>query len=274
MFTSQANPGWLRALRKYAYIFQIQLINSLAYPAELVGRSLMVIPFMWIFAQLWQVTYAAAGVDEMNGLTLRATLWYLVMTETIELSRPRVGNTIAEAVKDGSIAYVLNKPYDFLLYHFSTSMGETVFRGVLTALFGSIMMGLLAGAPPNPWGWLVALPAVLGAWVLNFYIAVLIGLAAFVAEDVNAFFWILQKFSFILGGLLIPLDFYPAWLQNIARVLPFSAMVYAPARLFVAPSLSAFFSTLGMQIVWIIVLVLLCGLAYRRGVAVLTVNGG
>jgi ABC-2 type transport system permease protein len=106
----------------------IQLINSLAYPGELVGRSLMIIPFMWIFAQLWRVTFNAAGTEIINGLTLRDTLWYLMMAETIELSRPRLGNTIADAVKDGSIAYVLNKPYNFLLYHLSTSMGETVFR--------------------------------------------------------------------------------------------------------------------------------------------------
>ena len=86
----------------------------------------MILPFMWIFYQLWRVTFTAAGTAEINGLTLRDTLWYLMLAETIELSRPRLGNAISEAVKDGSIAYFLNKPYDFLLYHFSTSMGETI----------------------------------------------------------------------------------------------------------------------------------------------------
>jgi len=28
---------------------RITLTNSLAYPGELIGRSLMIIPFMWIF---------------------------------------------------------------------------------------------------------------------------------------------------------------------------------------------------------------------------------
>jgi ABC-2 type transport system permease protein len=263
-----------RGLRKYLFIFNIQVINSLAYPGELVGRSLMIIPFMWIFAQLWKVTFAAAGTAEINGLTLQATLWYLVMTETIELSRPRIGNTIADAVKDGSIAYVLNKPYNFLLYQLSTSMGETVFRAALNAIFGSIVMVLLVGPPPQPLGFLVAIPAVLGAWILNFYVAVLIGLAAFVSEDVNAYQWILQKLAFIFGGLMIPLDFYPGWLRAIANALPFPAMLYAPARLFVSPTVEGFVRTLGVQVVWIAALGLLTGLAYRRGVAALTVNGG
>ena len=199
----------VKSFQKYWHIFAIQLINSLAYPGELVGRSLMIIPFMWIFAQLWQVTFDAAGTSVINGLTLRDTLWYLMMTETIELSRPRLGNTIADAVKDGSIAYVLNKPYNFLLYQFSTSLGETVFRAVMNAIFGSIVIGLLIGPPPQPIGFLVAIPAILGSWILNFCISVMIGLAAFVTEDVTTFQWIYQKFTFILSRLLIPLDFYP-----------------------------------------------------------------
>ena len=263
-----------KSFQKYWHIFVVQLLNSLAYPGELVGRSLMIIPFMWIFAQLWQVTFAANGGGEINGLTLADTLWYLMMAETIELSRPRIGNNISDAVKDGSIAYVLNRPYNFLLYQFSTSMGETVFRAVMNAVFGSVVIWLLAGPPPHPVGFLVAIPALFGAWALNYCIAVLIGLAAFVVEDISAFQWILSKLSFILGGLLIPLDFYPGWLQDIARALPFASMVYGPSRLFVDPSPGLLASTLLMQALWIAGLGLLLVLAYRRGVAVLTVNGG
>lgn len=264
----------VKSFQKYWFIFAIQLNNSLAYPGELVGRSLIILPFMWIFAQLWRVTFAANGSTVINGLTLPDTLWYLMMTETIELSRPRLGNTIADAVKDGSIAYVLNKPYDFLIYQFSTAMGETVFRAALNALLGSLMVWAMIGPPPHPVGFLIAIPAILGAWVLNYFIAVMIGLAAFVAEDINAFQWIVQKFAFVLGGLLIPLDFYPPWLQVIARALPFSAMSYAPARLFVSPTPQALLATLGIQLAWILGLGLLTVLAYRRGVKSLTVNGG
>lgn len=264
----------MRSIRKYWSIFTTQMINSLAYPGELIGRSLTIIPFMWIFAQLWRVTFAASGSAEINGLTLSDTIWYLMMAETITLSYPRMSNTIAEAVKDGSIAYVLNKPYDFLLYQLSTSMGETIFRAVMNVLFGGLVVWALVGPPPSMLGFLVAIPAVLGAFVLNFYISVMIGLAAFVTEEVSAFVWIYNKLSFILGGLLIPLDFYPAWLQAIAHALPFASMVYGPARLFVSPTPAALLATIGMQLAWIVGLGLLTTLVYRRGLSELTVNGG
>lgn len=266
--------GFLRQADKYWSIFVIQMTNSLAYPGELVGRSLIILPFMWIFAQLWKVTFAAAGSSVINGLTLPDTLWYLMMTETIEISRPRLARMLADSVKDGSIAYVLNRPYDFLLYQFSTAMGETIFRAALTGLFGGAAVWLLAGPPPAAVGFLYALPAVLGAWILNYFISVIIGLSAFVTEDVSAFEWIVQKLAFVLGGLIIPLDFYPGWLQVIARALPFAAMSYAPARLFVSPGPAALLAALGMQAAWILGLGLLTVLAYRRGVSVLNVNGG
>jgi ABC-2 type transport system permease protein len=264
----------MKTFKKYWAIFQITLINSLAYPGELIGRSLMILPFMWIFYQLWKVTYAASGSELINGLSLRDVLWYLMLAETIELGRPQLARTISENVKDGSIAYLLNKPYDFLLYQFSSVMGETIFRTALNALFGGAMVWWLVGAPEQPEGLVVALPAILGAWILHFCVTVMIGLSAFLVEDVSAFMWIYNKLAFMLGGMLIPLDFYPLWLQVIAKALPFSSLTYGPARLFVTPTAELFINVLALQLLWIVVLVLLLTFAYRRGVAYLTVNGG
>jgi ABC-2 type transport system permease protein len=86
--------------------------------------------------------------------------------------------------------------------------------------------------------------------------------------------WIYQKFIFILGGFLIPLDFYPPWLQTIAKALPFSAMIYGPSKLFVQPSLQLLGTVLFMQTVWILATGAVLILSFRRGMAYLTVNGG
>jgi len=264
----------MKTFKKYWAIFQITLINSLAYPGEIIGRSLLIVPFMWIFYQLWNVTFRASGTEVINGMTLHSTMWYLMMAETIELSRPALARTISDNVKDGSIAYLLNKPYSFLLYQFSNSMGETLFRALMNAIFGGMVVWWLAGPPPAPLGWLFAFVALLGAWILNFCITCLIGLSAFLVEDVAPFLWIYQKFIFILGGFLIPLDFYPTWLQAIAKALPFAAMIYGPSQLLVSPTMELLATVLLMQFTWIAVLGLTLVIAYRRGVAYLAVNGG
>jgi ABC-2 type transport system permease protein len=264
----------MKALNKYWAIFKIQIVNGLAYPAELVWRSLMIVLFMWIFAQLWRVTYSAAGTATIGGLTLHDTLWYLMLAESIELSRPRLSRTIADAVKDGSIAYLLNKPYNFLLYHLSTSLGESISRWLLNVIFGGAIVWILVGPPPDPRGWPLVLIAILGAWLLNFCTSAMIGLAAFVAEEVTPFEWIYQKLIFILGGMLIPLDFYPQWLQSIAKALPFAYMMYGPARLFVTPDLGRFASLLAGQLAWLVAFGGLLSLAYAHGARRLAINGG
>jgi ABC-2 type transport system permease protein len=132
----------------------------------------------------------------------------------------------------------------------------------------------LVGPPPAPLGWVFAILALFGTWVMNFCITCLIGLSAFLVEEVSPFMWIYQKFIFILGGFLVPLDFYPDWLQSIAKALPFAYMIYGPSKLFVTPSVELLVNILSLQLVWIVVLGLILVAAYRRGMTYLTVNGG
>ena len=261
-------------MKKYWAIFKTQVTNSLAYPGEILWRSLAILIFLWVFTFLWRVAYANANTDTLVGLTLRDTLWYLMLAESIELSRPRFAQTIAQAVKDGSIAYLLSKPYDFLLYQMGVNAGDTVFRFILTFIFGSSLVWYMAGPPPNPSGWPLTLVAVTAGWVINFFLTALIGLAAFVTEEVAPFEWIYQKFIFILGGMMIPIDFYPDWLQTIARATPFAYIMYGPARLFVSPSPERFASLLAGQLIWIFSLGLIVALAYRGGLRRLAINGG
>jgi ABC-2 type transport system permease protein len=260
--------------QKYWAIFKTQLLNSFAYPADLLSRSLTIVLFMWIFMQLWCTTYSVVGQASIAGLTLVDTMWYLMLAETIVLSKPRLSTTIAETVKDGSIAYVLNKPYNFLLYQLSLGFGDTILPLLVNVLAGGALVWLLVGPPPEPAGWPATLLVVGLAWLIDFCIAALIGLAAFVTEEITAFEWIYQKVMFILGGLLIPLDFYPAWLQTIAGYLPFAYTIYGPARFFVAPDGPRFVALLLGQLAWLAILGLLLLYLYRRGVSWLVINGG
>jgi ABC-2 type transport system permease protein len=120
---------------------------------------------------------------------------------------------------------------------------------------------------------LVALVAML-ALLLDFFAMSLIGLLAFVAEDTQSFRIIYQKFVFILGGLMIPLDFLPDWLQDIARILPFNLTTYAPAKLFVAFSWAQFWQIIGLQLIWLTLLGTLLYYQYRWATQRLAVNGG
>jgi ABC-2 type transport system permease protein len=261
-------------VKKYLSILNMQIINSLAYPGDFMGRSVSIATFLFIFAGLWGTTFTLANTDTINGLTFSNMIWYLMMAETLELGRPRLSRTISEQVKNGEVAYILNKPYNFLLYHFSVGLGDGAVRVTLNLIVGSLVAWILAGAPPGLLGWGMALVTMIGAWILHFCWMALIGLAAFVVEETNSFDLVYQKLVFILGGFLLPLDMFPEWLQKIAYALPFPYMMYAPARLFVKPDADLFWQMLAGQMLWVVVFIALLSFVYQRSERSLTINGG
>ena len=72
----------------------------------------------------------------------------------------------------------------------------------------------------------------------------------------------------IFSGALIPLVFFPDWLQALAAVLPFQGMISTPALIYLgkmdAPT-TAFM--LGFQAVWAVGLIMLGRLVWRGAVS-------
>lgn len=260
---------------KYAAIAQINLQNNLAYAGELVYRSIFMVVILYVFVQLWRATYNAVGAQTIAGLSFRDTLWYLVMTETIALSKLRFANRMAEEVKDGSLAYTIGRPYNYLLYHYAYGLGDTLMRLVINFTAGALLVTALVGPMPfNPAYAPALMVSIALGLVLDFCIEGLIGLTAFITEDVSSVQLIYSKALFILGGMLIPLDFLPDWLRSIALVLPFNYIIYAPARLFVTFDMARWAQVAGMQLVWIAVFAALLWALFRAGLRHVSINGG
>jgi ABC-2 type transport system permease protein len=270
MFT-RARPN----LNKYVAIAGTNLQNQLAYFWDFAWRSVFMVLIMFIFIQLWSATYKAQGVTRIAGLSLRDTIWYLVLAETVILGNIRFADKVAQEVRDGSIAYTLGRPYNYLLYHFAHGLGDALLRAALTFATGATLVWLILGPPPTRTTELPAILLVLVmAYILDFCVHGIIALSAFVIEDITAFQLIYQKITFILGGLLLPVDFLPDWLQRIANLLPFRLVAYAPGRLFVQFDTILFWGFLKGQLLWIS----LCGailiLMFRWGTRRVSINGG
>jgi ABC-2 type transport system permease protein len=222
--------------RKYLAIFRLSLLSQLAYPAELWMRSIFVFIIMFIFSSLWHTTYGEMGRARLGGLTLSEMLWYLAITESILLSRPRDAMRIDEEVRTGQLAYQLARPYNYLLYRFAQMWGERLPRFLITLAVAGALAMLFSGGVGVGWdGLLAGLPALVLALAVDFLLVSAISLLAFWVEDTAPFLFIYDRFLMILGGMLLPLELFPGALETVARVLPFSAVVYAPARMFVDP---------------------------------------
>jgi ABC-2 type transport system permease protein len=268
--------SWRAQWRKYYAIGRINLNNSLAYVWDAFSPTIFIMLFVYIFAQLWTVTFASQNASEIGGLTLNQTIWYFVWAELIQLTKADPSNTIQQEVKEGSLAYTLGRPYNYLLYHFFQSLGASGLRIVAVLAAGSVVAWTQTGAlhsfnlPSLP----LLLVVTLFALAINFCIMAMIGLLAFLFEEVSAFRLVYSKINFIIGGLLIPIDFLPEGVQAVVRYLPFNLILYAPSKLFVAWDSAQFAQVIVLQGVWLGILGGLLTLFFRYGVQRVTINGG
>ena len=56
----------------------------------------------------------------------------------------------------------------------------------------------------------------------------ILGLFAFWSTDTGGVFNLSEMFLFLFAGYIIPLQLYPPILGDIAKILPFSLMIYYP----------------------------------------------
>jgi len=260
---------------RYLFVSLTSARQQWIYRGELAARAISMVLFLGVFTALWTAAYSFNQQDEMVGYSLPQILWYLAMTETVALSTSHIFLDISEAVKAGDLAYLLIRPISYPLNQVAHSLGNSAPRFVLNLLTSSIVITLGAGGISGSWVGLAAfmLMACL-ALILDALIAVLIGLTAFWLEEVTPVYLIYQKLLFTIGGLFLPLEMFPVWLQRIALWLPFRFIANAPARIFVRFDLSVFVTSVAGQIVYIVVMgVLLMGV-WRAAQRRLVVNGG
>ncbi|HET9920576.1 MAG TPA: ABC-2 family transporter protein, partial [Ktedonobacteraceae bacterium] len=151
--------------------------------------------------------------------------------ETIAMSMPALTRRIDQEVRSGQLAYLLGRPCNYVLYNFAQYLGERVVR---VAILGAVAAGLafvIGGVPHFTWQGIVAWPLLAFlAICIDFVAYFSIGLLAFWTEETQSFSLIFSRLTLVLGGVLAPLDIFPQPLRSIAQALPFSAILYGPAR--------------------------------------------
>lgn len=259
---------------KYLEAGKINFFNSIMYFWDFLSSAIFVALILFIFTSLWKTIYGA-GDDLIVGFTINMMMWYMVMTESIVVSAGRPIEEIGEEIQSGQIAQHLNKPYNYLLFKYCAMIMQVVLRFVLTFAIGSVVVLIFLGGLKVQ---LIHVPfialIVLLALTLHLAIMIFLGVLVFWTEDAHSIHFVYQKIVFVLGGMLVPLEIFPAWLEQISRMLPFSYIAYYPAKLFVNFSWHDFWQVLAGELGWILLLILLITILYKICIKKISVNGG
>ena len=227
--------------------------------AALTARFLAFALIIGIWASLWRIVppETLARVQ----LSYEQVVWYFTLTEIVVFSLGHAYWQVEDDLAPGKLTLSLVRPVGYVTLIVSEEIGRAV---VKLAGFGIPGLGLavaLTGVIPFGPGQILPLVAmlVLGSAVL-LVSQMLVGLTAAWVGSARAVFFIVQKFIFVLGGMIVPLTAYPALLQKIAWATPFPAMLFAPASLMLDSSAAHIVAMLELQLAWLTVSLLAIGL--------------
>src|SRR5689334_1080363 len=138
----------MRSAARYGWIGYTAARSNLAYRGELLFRSSFLAVILYIFMRLWTVVYAESKDSRIAGLSLPQMLWYLVITEAVFLSAPRIWTEVEQDVRTGRLAVQLIRPLSYSAGHLSRAMGERIVRFTMNLVIGSIIALVLVGPIP------------------------------------------------------------------------------------------------------------------------------
>lgn len=263
-------------MRKYIYIYKSELMSTLQYMLNILFRLINFILLIFIFMNLWNYIYDNPN-ELINGYSKNQMIWYVIITEIIwgATNGRRYCRKIADDVRGGNIAYMINKPYSYIGYAISSHLGETTIKTIISIIVGFTMGLIYLREIPSlsiPAIILVILSGIL-AVLINSLLVTFIGLISFIIEDSNPIFWLYSKMILILG-VLFPIEFFPGVFAKIMRYSPIYVTCYGPAKLFVDFSYSSTFEILISQIIYLFIAWTMCNTIYKKGVKKINVTGG
>lgn len=184
---------------------------------------------------------------------------------------------LADRVKSGEIAVDLARPIDLQLSWWARDLGRAAFamlaRGILPMVIGGLTVGL---ALPGHWSALpLGLLSLAIAVSISFTLRFMISLLSFWVLDNRGFTGLYMVVMGLLSGFYVPVHIFPTWLQTAANLSPFPSMFQSPidvmsGRVLLGESLPV----LGIQLLWLAVLIMFARVMLRAATKKLVVQGG
>ncbi len=233
-----------------------------AQPAGLFVAGGLYLMVTSVLSGLWRVAAEVNG-GEVVGYSAVALVWYIATTEAATIAMPqRLIEEVGDDIGSGLVLVELLRPASVLAIRVATEAGRMAPRLAVCMTLG-VSFSLLVGGPPvQPRTLLLAGPSLILAVLINLVAQFSFASIAFWILDAKSAWFIYQKFVFVTGGMLLPLEVLPSGLETAARIMPFSAMAYAPARLASGhwePHL------LGIQVAWLLVFSVVASRLFAKG---------
>lgn len=265
-------------LKKYLTLTRAGVIEALQFRLSFVVMVIGNLLYLIVVYFLWKAIYASAGTDIVNGMTFSDTLIYLVLaTALFNFMEMYTVWEIGRNIQSGKIVLDLLKPMEYRRYLFWSYSGSFVTQFFLTFLPTFIAVSVVThGAIHIGLNLLYFVISVCLAVSINYSVDFLVGTICLYTESIWGINIMKQVIVLLLSGATIPIAFFPEPLKTIVYYLPFQSIYNAPLSILLdgSPQPHTVLVTLGTQILWCVVMMILSKLFWKVSLRQITVNGG
>ncbi|MDR1689725.1 MAG: ABC-2 family transporter protein [Clostridiales bacterium] len=180
---------------------------------------------------IWTSVYGANS--EINSLTLADMVRYFGASALIGyLTMDFADWNLSMLIRTGKFLTFTLRPINHRFFAFSQKAGHRVLGFFVEFIPCLIIFTLLFGVDLTPANIPYAVISVILAFLMNFYVNYCLGMLSFWFVQSGGVRTVFQLVSGIFSGSLVPLVFFPDWLQRLQFFLPFQYITYLPVMVF------------------------------------------
>ena len=256
-------------------ILTLGIKSSIYYPRRVLAQSFIQCFRILLLATVYSFVYQNIKIE--TPITVQMAVCSIAAYFCLLSIRfKNLFDAINDDIKLGNIEVMLNRPVNYLVYRIINQLGNDLFAFVVPVIFSFLLIPIIVGVPQIQLNILYVLGIIavslLGLLVVALLYAV-IGFTAFWIEDARPVYWLVDKGVLLLGGSYLPIAFYPEWLKLFVYFTPFGSSMFV-SHIFYPDFLEKLPMLLASQIFWIIVLIWLNSMVFKKAKTHLTINGG
>ncbi|MGC5563311.1 ABC transporter permease [Streptomyces sp. FR-108] len=269
----------MRAWRLYAAVavggFRRYATYRVATAAGVFTNTVFGLILAYTYIALWDERPGLGGYDQAQAVTY---VWVgQGLLAVVAVLGGGFEDELIERIRTGDIAIDLYRPADLQAWWLAADLGRAAFqllgRGVLPMVFGGLVFQL--ALPSDAGTWLAFLVTVLLGILVSFALRYLVALAAFWFMDGAGVQQLAVLAGIFFSGMTLPLNAFPGALGELARALPWSALMQAPADVLLGERTGlALLRTYAFQAAWAVGLLAVGRLVQSAATRRVVVQGG
>jgi ABC-2 type transport system permease protein len=238
------------------------------------------------FVRVMIFTGFFASSNTVQPMTFEQVVSYVWLGQALLVLVPfREDVEISNLIRSGNIAYELVRPVQLYWFWFARQIGNrtapVLLRAAPMIVVAALVFPLIGFAdwalrpPVSMSAFLLFLVSVLAAMLLATAFSMIMSISLLWTISADGVSNLMPVLIWSLCGIILPIPFYPDWMQGVLRALPFRGLMDVPFQIYVgsiAPSVAL--GEIGLQCVWIVGLIAFSSSLLNRGLSRVVVQGG